>query len=109
MPGQTRDDEVGRLPGFAQNGDRPVAGGRHRAGAVDHPVEHGVEVQALVDPETGLAEESQALLQLPYPLVSLVPLVQLNTSRGWEPQFRVAGICAGRAIIPPIWNGDNKS
>jgi hypothetical protein len=40
------------LPGFAQDGYGPVAGGRQRPGAVHHLLELRVEVQALVDAGT---------------------------------------------------------
>ena len=61
------EEEVLEAAGIVGQGDGAVAGAGERPGRVHDPLEHRVEVQALVDAETGLAEESQALLQSLYP------------------------------------------
>ena len=60
---QAGDDEVGRLPGSAGDGERPVAGASQGACCVHRFLEHGVEVQALVDAEAGRAQTGQPLPQ----------------------------------------------
>ena len=70
--GDTGDDERGAPEDFARDGDRPVARGRQRPGAVHHLLQHRVEVQALVDAEAGLAQARQAFPEtciLPHQLV----------------------------------------
>ena len=56
-------EEVLYPPPVVQEGDDPVAGAGQRPGAVQDPLEHGVEVQALVDAQAGLAEAGQPLPQ----------------------------------------------
>ena len=50
-------------PPIVQEGDDPVAGAGQRPGAVQDPLEHRLEVQALVDAQAGLAEAGQPLPQ----------------------------------------------
>ena len=54
------------LPRLIQQGDDAVARPGQGAGAVQHPLEHRVEVEALVDAQTGLAEAGQPVAQLRY-------------------------------------------
>ena len=56
-------EEVLYPPPIVQEGDDAVAGAGQRPGAVQDPLEHGVEVQALVDAQAGLAEAGQPLPQ----------------------------------------------
>lgn len=67
---------------FVHGGDDAVAGSRETGGGVEHPLQHRLELEALVDADTGLAQAGEALFQLPYPAVSLVRSVQLITSPG---------------------------
>ena len=56
---------------IVQQGHNAVAGAGQGAGRVQRPLEHLVEVQALVDAEAGLAQAEQAFLQsleVPVPL-----------------------------------------
>ena len=46
-----------------QEGHHPVAGAGQGAGRVQRPLEHLVEVQALVDAQAGLTETGEAFLQ----------------------------------------------
>ena len=56
-------EEVLYTPAVVQEGDDPVAGAGQRPGAVQDPLEHRPEVQALVDAQAGLAEAGQPLSQ----------------------------------------------
>ena len=56
-------EEVLYPPRIVQEGDDPVAGAGQRPGAVQDPLEHRPEVQALVDAQAGLAEAGQPLPQ----------------------------------------------
>ena len=56
-------EEVLYPPRVVQEGDDPVARPGQRPGAVQDPLEHRPEVQALVDAQAGLAEAGQSLPQ----------------------------------------------
>ena len=56
--------EVLYLPRLIQQGDDAVARPGQGAGAVQHPLEHRVEVEALVDAQAGLAQAGQPVPQL---------------------------------------------
>ena len=78
LVGQAGDDEVSRVPVLSKDGDRPVARGGERPCAVHHALQHGVEIEVLRDAKAGLAQAGEALLQIPYPLVSSIRPVQLR-------------------------------
>ena len=63
---QPGGDEVLYPPRIVQQGDDAVARPGQGAGAVQHPLEHRVEVEALVDAQAGLAEPGQPVPQLRY-------------------------------------------
>ena len=56
-------EEILYPPRIVQEGDDPVAGAGQRPGAVQDPLEHRPEVQALADAQAGLAEPGQPLPQ----------------------------------------------
>ena len=56
-------EEVLYPPPVVQEGDDPVAGAGQRPGAVQDPLQHRPEVQALADVQAGLAEPGQPLPQ----------------------------------------------
>ena len=62
--GQPGGYKVLYLPRLIQQGDDAVAGAGQGAGAVQHPLEHRVEVEALVDAQAGLAEAGQPVAKL---------------------------------------------
>ena len=82
LRGHPRGEKVPRRPVSVVQDEDAVAGSGQGTGRVQHALQHGVEVQVLVDAETSLAQAGKALLQLPYPTVSFVRLLQLIVSRG---------------------------
>ena len=64
--GQPGGDEVLYPPRLIQQGDDAVARPGQRAGGVQHPLEHRVKVEALIDAQAGLAELGEAVAQLRY-------------------------------------------
>ena len=62
--GQPGGHEVLYPPRIVQEGDDAVARSGQRAGTVQHPLEHRIEIEALVDAQAGLAEAGQPVAQL---------------------------------------------
>ena len=61
--GEARGDEVPRRARLVDGGDGAEAGAGERAGAVDHLVEHGLQVQARADAQARRAERGDARAQ----------------------------------------------
>ena len=61
---QAGGQEVLYLPGLVQQDEGPVAGAGQRPGAVQDPLQNGVEVQALVDAQAGLAQPGQPVSEV---------------------------------------------
>ena len=85
---QPGGDEVLYPPRLIQQGDDAVAGPGQRAGAVQDPLEHRVEVEALVDAQAGLAEPGQPVPQLRYLPRLIVCLVHFAPRNGLPPAVR---------------------
>ena len=66
------EEDVQQAPGIVEEGNGAVAGPGEGPGRVQHPLEHGVEVQILGNPEAGLAQAGEALPQGRYLQVSLL-------------------------------------
>ena len=87
--GQPGGYKVLYLPRILQEGDDAVARPGQGAGAVQDPMEHRVEVEALVDAQAGLAEAGQPVPQLrnlPRLIVCLFhfpPRIGLPTTAGY--------------------------
>ena len=82
---QPGGDEVLYPPRFIQEGDDAVARPGQRAGGVQHPLEHRVEVEALVDAQAGLAEPGQPVPQLRYLPRLIVCLFHFAPRNGLPP------------------------
>ena len=77
---QTGDEEILDLTRLVQRRDQRVSRLRQGPRAVQHAVQHRVEVQALVNPQARLRQARQALLQIAYLLVAVVVLGHWSTS-----------------------------
>ena len=77
---QPGGDEVLYPPRLVQQGDDAVAGAGQRAGAVQDPLQHRVEVEALVDAQAGLAQPGQPVPQLRYLPLKIVCLFHFLSS-----------------------------
>ena len=61
--GDAGADEVLYASGLVEGYQRPIASVRQRTSAVDDPLEHRVEVEALVDAEAGRTELGEPVEQ----------------------------------------------
>ena len=91
---QTGIEEVLYPPRLAEEGDDAVARPGQRAGGVQHPLEHRVEVQALVDAQAGLAEPGQPVPQLRYLPRLIVCLFHFPPRIGLPRTLRLPGAAA---------------
>ena len=105
--GQPGGYKVLYLPRLIQQGDDAVAGAGQGAGAVQHPLKHRVEVEALVDAQAGLAEAGQPVPQLrnlplrPVCLFHFPPRIGLTTAMSRPSPPRDAG-CGIRDANRPV-------
>ena len=63
LGGHARGDESLMPARFVDDGEAPEACAGQFAGAVDHDLQHAVELEALVDVEAGLAQPQHPLAQ----------------------------------------------
>ena len=91
-------------PRSAPAGSSPRSGPQSGTGPSPAPLQHGVEVQALVDPQAGLTQAGQVLPQLPYLLPvlnALVPYILVRISFGSWSGWLIPSPLAG----PGRWIG----
>ena len=79
LSGHPGGEEVLYPSRIVEEGDHPVAGSRQRPGGVQDPLQHRVQVEALVDAEAGLAQPGQPVPQRRYLPVALIGVLQLFT------------------------------
>ena len=72
LGGQAGDHEILHLSGVPHGGDEGVAGVRQRTGAIQDSLQHRVELEALVDPQAGLAQPRETVPQRRHLLVTPV-------------------------------------
>ena len=95
------------LPRLIQEGDDAIARPGQGAGAVQHPLEHRIEVEALVDAQAGLAEAGQPVAQLrylplrPVCLCHCPPRIGLTTAMSRPSPPRRAGCGFGTRTARP--------
>ena len=78
--GQPGGQEVLYIPGVVQQDEGPVAGAGEGPGAVQDPLQHGVQFQALVDAQADLAQPGQPVSGgLDLPALAIV-VIHLRTS-----------------------------
>ena len=112
--GQPGGYKVLYLPRLIQEADDALARPGQGAGAVQHPLEHRIEVEALVDAQAGLAEAGQPVPQLrnlPRLIVCLChcpPRIGLTTAMSRPHPPRRAG-CGVRRPASPIIVGPGKT
>ena len=90
-------DEVLNRPSCADEGNHAVPCSGEGAGGVQHPLEHRLEVQALVDAQAGLAQPGEAVPQglvLPLKLVGVPHPFDLYSSMDGPrfPSSRTGGL-----------------
>ena len=86
--GHPGGEEVPNPSRIVEEGDHPVAGAGQRPGGVQDPLQHRVQVQALVDAEAGLAQPGQPVPQRLILLRQVVGVLQLFTSIGlWKARY----------------------
>ena len=100
--GSRGEDRLGAAL-FVHRRDEAVPGSGENPGRVEHLLQHRVELEALVDANTGIAQPRQALLELLYPSVSLVWSVQVvvssNRPDSWGKERRQRGLWV--SLSPP--------
>ena len=99
LEGQSGDAEVLQLSPIVQGGDDAVAGPGQGAGALQDALQNVVQVEALVDAETGVAEAGKPLAQRGYLPVADVGFAQL------APPCRPAGPVPGHRSEPVLGAG----